>query len=165
MFQSEVKYLILLLSVPRSQCSLPFFSVTVTLAVLLHNSDCFWITYPSQCVLTSIGLCNCILLNGNNALSFSQLFPAPANNPTPFDPPDHLFRIRLVCTLLDTCGHFFDRGNSKKRLDCFLIYFQVSFVCWVCNTLSHKPREATVWLYFALCLLDNCCPSKMRLFW
>ncbi|XP_071816904.1 regulator of nonsense transcripts 2-like isoform X3 [Apostichopus japonicus] len=47
-----------------------------------------------------------------------------ANNPTPFDPPDHLFRIRLVCTLLDTCGHFFDRGNSKKRLDCFLIYFQ-----------------------------------------
>lgn len=47
-----------------------------------------------------------------------------ANNPTPYDPPDHLFRIRLVCTLLDTCGHFFDRGNSKKRLDCFLIYFQ-----------------------------------------
>jgi regulator of nonsense transcripts 2 len=41
------------------------------------------------------------------------------------DPPEHLFRIRLVCTLLDSCGQYFDRGTSKKRLDCFLIYFQV----------------------------------------
>lgn len=41
------------------------------------------------------------------------------------DPPEHLFRIRLVCTLLDTCGQYFDRGTSKKRLDCFLVYFQV----------------------------------------
>ncbi|XP_071961519.1 regulator of nonsense transcripts 2-like [Antedon mediterranea] len=44
--------------------------------------------------------------------------------PTPFDPPEHLFRIRLVCTLLDTCGQFFDRGSTKKKLDCFLVYFQ-----------------------------------------
>ncbi len=42
------------------------------------------------------------------------------------DPPEHLFRIRLVCTLLDSCGQYFDRGTSKKRLDCFLIYFQVN---------------------------------------
>ena len=41
------------------------------------------------------------------------------------DPPEHLFRIRLVCTLLDTCGQYFDRGSSKKKLDCFLVYFQV----------------------------------------
>lgn len=26
--------------------------------------------------------------------------------------------------LLETCGHFFDRGSSKRRLDRFLIYFQ-----------------------------------------
>ncbi|XP_033096855.1 regulator of nonsense transcripts 2-like isoform X2 [Anneissia japonica] len=44
--------------------------------------------------------------------------------PTQFDPPEHLFRIRLVCTLLDTCGQFFDRGSTKKKLDCFLVYFQ-----------------------------------------
>ena len=44
---------------------------------------------------------------------------------TEFDPPEHLFRIRLVCTLLDSCGQYFDRGTSKKRLDCFLLYFQV----------------------------------------
>nr|XP_054752267.1 regulator of nonsense transcripts 2-like [Lytechinus pictus] len=43
---------------------------------------------------------------------------------SPFDPPEHLFRIRLVCTMLDTCAQFFDRGSSKKKLDCFLVYFQ-----------------------------------------
>lgn len=45
-------------------------------------------------------------------------------SPSSLDPPEHLFRIRLVCTLLDTCGQYFDRGSSKKKLDCFLIYFQ-----------------------------------------
>ncbi len=27
--------------------------------------------------------------------------------------------------MLDTCGQYFDRGNAKKKLDCFLVYFQV----------------------------------------
>lgn len=49
-------------------------------------------------------------------------------SPSPLDPPEHLFRLRLVCTLLDTCGQYFDRGSSKRKLDCFLIYFQVSFL-------------------------------------
>ncbi|ELR24703.1 MIF4G domain containing protein [Acanthamoeba castellanii str. Neff] len=40
------------------------------------------------------------------------------------DPPDDCFRIRLICVLLDTCGKYFDRGTSKKRLDRFLVYFQ-----------------------------------------
>ncbi|XP_052410241.1 regulator of nonsense transcripts 2 [Carassius gibelio] len=48
---------------------------------------------------------------------------------SPLDPPEHLFRIRLVCTLLDTCGQYFDRGSSKKKLDCFLVYFQ-RYVWW-----------------------------------
>lgn len=43
---------------------------------------------------------------------------------TEYDPPEHLFRIRLVCTLLETCGQFFSSGSSKRRLDCFLTYFQ-----------------------------------------
>ncbi|KAF9895010.1 hypothetical protein FE257_004634 [Aspergillus nanangensis] len=42
----------------------------------------------------------------------------------PFDLPDDFFRIRLVCTLLDTCGHCFDRGSAKKKLDFFLTFFQ-----------------------------------------
>ncbi|XP_028304226.1 regulator of nonsense transcripts 2 isoform X2 [Gouania willdenowi] len=50
-------------------------------------------------------------------------------SPSPLDPPDHLFRIRLVCTLLDTCGQYFDRGSSKRKLDCFLIYFQ-RYIWW-----------------------------------
>ena len=29
-----------------------------------------------------------------------------------------------MITLLDTCGHYFDRGTSRKRLDKFLLYFQ-----------------------------------------
>ncbi|RNA18662.1 regulator of nonsense transcripts 2 isoform X1 [Brachionus plicatilis] len=47
-----------------------------------------------------------------------------ANADTCADPLDNYFRIRLVCTLLDTCGQYFDRGSTKKKLDCYLIYFQ-----------------------------------------
>uniref|UniRef100_A0A6Q2YB37 Regulator of nonsense transcripts 2 n=1 Tax=Esox lucius TaxID=8010 RepID=A0A6Q2YB37_ESOLU len=50
-------------------------------------------------------------------------------SPSPLDPPEHLFRIRMVCTLLDTCGQYFDRGSSKRKLDCFLIYFQ-RYIWW-----------------------------------
>ena len=44
--------------------------------------------------------------------------------PSIYDPPDQLMRIRLVCTLIDTSGQFFSSGLSKRRLDCFLTYFQ-----------------------------------------
>lgn len=44
--------------------------------------------------------------------------------PSILDPSDHLFRIRLVCTLLETCGQYFSGGSSKKKLDYFLIFFQ-----------------------------------------
>ncbi|KAL8162192.1 hypothetical protein V2J09_013681 [Rumex salicifolius] len=40
------------------------------------------------------------------------------------DPPEDCFRIRLVIILLQTCGHYFDRGSSKRKLDRFLIHFQ-----------------------------------------
>ncbi|KAL1364261.1 hypothetical protein HN51_012425 [Arachis hypogaea] len=40
------------------------------------------------------------------------------------DPPEDCFRIRLIITLLETCGHYFDRGSSKRKLDRFLIHFQ-----------------------------------------
>lgn len=49
--------------------------------------------------------------------------PTPGRT-TPFDPPDDFFRIRLVCTILDTCGMCFDRGSSRKKLDFFLTFFQ-----------------------------------------
>lgn len=40
------------------------------------------------------------------------------------DPPEDFFRMRLIITLLETCGHYFDHGSSKKKLDRFLIHFQ-----------------------------------------
>ncbi|XP_022744758.1 regulator of nonsense transcripts UPF2-like isoform X2 [Durio zibethinus] len=40
------------------------------------------------------------------------------------DPPEDYFRIRMVITLLQTCGHYFDRGSSKRKLNRFLIHFQ-----------------------------------------
>ena len=40
------------------------------------------------------------------------------------DMPDDYFRIRLVCTILDTCGVCFDRGPARKKLDFFLTFFQ-----------------------------------------
>lgn len=42
----------------------------------------------------------------------------------PFDMPDDFFRIRLVATLLETCGIFFNRGAAGKKLDYFLSFFQ-----------------------------------------
>jgi len=48
--------------------------------------------------------------------------------PSPIDGPDDCFRVRLVCTLLDTCGSCFDRGSLKRKLDNFLMFFQVSSI-------------------------------------
>lgn len=33
--------------------------------------------------------------------------------------------IEQICTLLDSCGMYFDHGSLKKRLERFLTYFQV----------------------------------------
>ncbi|KAK3753991.1 hypothetical protein QZH41_009266, partial [Actinostola sp. cb2023] len=45
--------------------------------------------------------------------------------PSELDSATHLFRVRLICTILDTCGQFFDHGSSKRKLDYFLDYFQL----------------------------------------
>ncbi|XP_075455597.1 regulator of nonsense transcripts 2 isoform X2 [Ascaphus truei] len=61
--------------------------------------------------------------------SFTSFGVNPDGSASPLDPPEHLFRLRLVCTILDTCGQYFDRGSSKRKLDCFLVYFQ-RYVWW-----------------------------------
>lgn len=43
---------------------------------------------------------------------------------SPLDQPDNLMRVRLVAIILQTCGRFF----SKKKLDYFIYFFQVSFL-------------------------------------
>lgn len=40
------------------------------------------------------------------------------------DLPDNLFRIKLVCDLLETCGQYLSSGQEKKKLDCYLLFFQ-----------------------------------------
>ncbi|KAK4207334.1 regulator of nonsense transcripts 2 [Rhypophila decipiens] len=42
----------------------------------------------------------------------------------PFDPPDDFFRIRLISTILECCGMFFNKGGAGKKLDYFLSFFQ-----------------------------------------
>ncbi|PKS08864.1 hypothetical protein jhhlp_003475 [Lomentospora prolificans] len=42
----------------------------------------------------------------------------------PHDLPNDFFRVRLVVTILETCGMFFNRGAAGKRLDIFLSLFQ-----------------------------------------
>ncbi|XP_014252131.1 regulator of nonsense transcripts 2 isoform X2 [Cimex lectularius] len=56
--------------------------------------------------------------------------------PSPLDPPDNLIRIRLTCTLLDTCGKFLTHADVKTKLPYFFTYFQCYFwskksaPCW-----------------------------------
>ncbi|TIC99020.1 Nonsense-mediated mRNA decay protein 2 [Colletotrichum higginsianum] len=41
-----------------------------------------------------------------------------------FDLPDDFFRIRLIATILETCGMYFAKGAAGKKLDYFLSFFQ-----------------------------------------
>eukprot|EP00116_Pleurobrachia_bachei_P006654 sb/3466916/ len=53
-------------------------------------------------------------------ISFGSL-PDATN---PIDPPTDTIRIRLVLTIMDTCGQYFEKGNLKKKCDTFLLFFQ-----------------------------------------
>lgn len=50
--------------------------------------------------------------------------PTP-DNASQIDGPEDYLRIRLACTLLDTCGVYFDRGLLRKKMDAFLAFFQM----------------------------------------
>ena len=52
------------------------------------------------------------------------------------DPPENLIRIRLIAQILETCGQYFSSGLAKKKLDCYLFFFQV---CHSLNSIDfHK---------------------------
>ncbi|CAJ1376709.1 unnamed protein product [Effrenium voratum] len=53
----------------------------------------------------------------------TQLPDILADPQHPLEAPWDFFRIKLVCVLLETCGHYFDRGASKQKLDRFLTFF------------------------------------------
>lgn len=52
-----------------------------------------------------------------------QLPPVICDPMHPVEQPWDFFRIKLVCVMLETCGHFFDRGAGKQKLDRFLQFF------------------------------------------
>jgi regulator of nonsense transcripts 2 len=57
-------------------------------------------------------------------LTFGHGGPPVPGRINPFDLPDDFFRIRLIATILETCGMFFNRGAQGKKLDYFLSFFQ-----------------------------------------
>eukprot|EP00096_Caligus_rogercresseyi_P010059 TRINITY_DN3548_c0_g1_i3.p1 TRINITY_DN3548_c0_g1~~TRINITY_DN3548_c0_g1_i3.p1 ORF type:complete len:1212 (-),score=455.06 TRINITY_DN3548_c0_g1_i3:427-4062(-) len=56
------------------------------------------------------------------------------------DPPTHTFRLRLVCSLLDTCGPYFTSQGSKKKLSYYLAYFQRYY--WLKRAFVESSSEA-----------------------
>lgn len=94
-------------------------------------------------------------------VTFGVSYDLEAQVPSFLDPPEHLFRIRLACACLETCGEFFDRGLGKKKLDIYLTYLQRYFLlkyearCWNEETLPF-PVEIENCLYD---LLDRLRPK------
>jgi regulator of nonsense transcripts 2 len=61
---------------------------------------------------------NSKILNSNSNRKFDPSIPSD------LDAPDDLFRVQMVCDLLNTCGVFYVRGPVKDKLNRFLVYFQ-----------------------------------------
>ncbi|KAK5653863.1 hypothetical protein OQA88_7787 [Cercophora sp. LCS_1] len=57
-------------------------------------------------------------------MTFGHGGPPVPGRSNPFDMPDDYFRIRLISTLLETCGMYFNKGAAGKKLDFFLSFFQ-----------------------------------------
>lgn len=64
--------------------------------------------------------------------------------------PNDFFRVRLVCVLLDTVGMCFDRGTQKRKLDNFLVFFQVK----VPRHLICDDAYTMILQYYVLCKED-----------
>ncbi|KAK3352352.1 armadillo-type protein [Lasiosphaeria hispida] len=57
-------------------------------------------------------------------MTFGHGGPPIPGRANPLDLPDDFFRIRLISTVLETCGMFFNKGAAGKKLDYFLSFFQ-----------------------------------------
>jgi regulator of nonsense transcripts 2 len=67
-------------------------------------------------------------------ITYGVEYPKPEQNLAQIqlsrlDPPDNLFRIKLVCDLLDTSGQYLSSSQDKKKLDCYLLFFQRYYWC------------------------------------
>ncbi|KAK3988568.1 regulator of nonsense transcripts 2 [Cladorrhinum sp. PSN332] len=57
-------------------------------------------------------------------MTFGHGGPPIPGRVCPFDQPDDFFRIRLISTVLETCGTCFKSGIAGRKLDFFLSFFQ-----------------------------------------
>nr|CAD7449491.1 unnamed protein product [Timema bartmani] len=86
------------------------------------------------------------------------------DSPSPLDPPENLFRIRLACVLLETFGHYLDSKTGHKRLDFYFVFFQNyywfkhSAACW--DYKKAFPIEITYMFHDTLSSLR----PKLRLY-
>lgn len=67
-------------------------------------------------------------------ITYGVYYPEPVQTLTQIpmsqlDLPDNLFRIKLVCDLLETCGQYLNSGQDKKKLDCYLLFLQRYYWC------------------------------------
>ncbi|XP_073991304.1 UPF2 regulator of nonsense mediated mRNA decay isoform X1 [Rhodnius prolixus] len=85
------------------------------------------------------------------------------NVPSPLDPPENLIRIRLTCTLLDTCGKFFTHGDVKTKLPYFLTYFQCYFWSKKSASCWNNDNKFPVYAQYQLedCIEKNCPNVKL----
>ena len=60
-------------------------------------------------------------------VTYGVFYEAPPEYCSDLDPPDNLFRIRMICQLLETCALYFTSPVTKRKLDCFILYFQKYF--------------------------------------
>lgn len=88
-------------------------------------------------------LCNNKIVDHTVIMSTLYLiltFGYPNNQPTPLgcplDPSDELFRIRLACSLLDSCGKFLNNADAqspskgiKREIDIFMYFLQYFIQC------------------------------------
>ena len=65
--------------------------------------------------------------DGSSTGGVARLGGVPVHDPRvpcATDGPSGLFRVRLVTELLATCGHYFNEGSTRAKLDEFLCFFQ-----------------------------------------
>ena len=64
------------------------------------------------------------VINSDLIFSIMEVLMDKNNEKKYQDAPDDSFRVRMVCTLLDTCGKKFEKGEKRAKLDTLLNYFQ-----------------------------------------
>ena len=106
---------------------------------LIESADVFKVNYELYLNDAGNELINNFYMIINFQVLYSLImFGVSLNHsvPSPLDPPENLIRIRLTCTLLDTCGKFFTHSDIKTKLPYFFVYFQVGIQTRSCSAFQ-----------------------------